>query len=279
MPSGAREPAQHLTFGDRVGNPGIHSRRIPKANQCSSGRQSHLFEVICRDTINRQSTVQSQYTVALSYIADHPSGENACKGLDAIVFVQFSVHGISNIPWMGRLIIVRRTQKGDQVAGIVVKVGTATVDMTGIEFMTYANHYLKAAEALARHSDPGRWFDPLPYQLLCQALELHLKSYIWFTDKLSRNNIRNKYGHDIVKLWRHSKTRGIGKFCTPTNMRDTTIALVGPYYKARKFTYLDLSMSWEGIPRLRTNPKSVPTLMRLCRQLRKSLRKPIQNAS
>jgi pyroglutamyl-peptidase len=35
-----------------------------------------------------------------------PAGENACKGLDAIVFLQFPIHGISNIPWMGRSIIV-----------------------------------------------------------------------------------------------------------------------------------------------------------------------------
>ena len=126
------------------------------------------------------------------------------------------------------------------MAEIILKVGTATVVMTGIEFMTYANHYLKAAEFLANHSDSDQWFDPLPYQLLCQSLELHLKSFIWLADKLSRKKIKSKYGHDIVKLWRHSKSRGISKFCTPTNLRNTTIELVGPYYKARKFTYLDL---------------------------------------
>lgn len=165
------------------------------------------------------------------------------------------------------------------MADIVVKVGTATVVMTGIEFMTNANHYLKAAESLANHSASDQWFDPLPYQLLCQSLELHLKSFIWFTDKPSRQKIRNKYGHDIVKLWRHSKSRGINKFCKPTRLRNATIELVGPYYKERKFTYLDLSMSWKGIPKLRANPKSIPTLIRLCKQLQKSLKKPIPNAS
>lgn len=151
--------------------------------------------------------------------------------------------------------------------------------MTGVEFMTYANHYLTAAESLAKRTDSGQWFDPLPYQLLCQSLELHLKSFVWFSDKLSRKKIRNKYGHDIVKLWRHCKSRGINQYCTPTKMRDMEIAFVGPYYKARRFAYLDLSMSWEGIPKLRTNPRSIPTLIRLCKQLRKSLRKPILNAS
>ena len=161
----------------------------------------------------------------------------------------------------------------------VVKVGTATVVMTGIEFMTYANRYLDAAESLANHFDSDQWFDPLPYQLLCQSLELHLKSFIWLTDKHSRDKIKNKYWHDIVKLWRHSKSRGIAKYCTPTDLRNNTIELVGPYYEARKFTYLDLDMSWEGIPNLRANPKSIPTLLRLCKQLRKSLNEPILNAS
>ena len=130
--------------------------------------------------------------------------------------------------------------------GIVVEIKPATVVMTGIEFMQYGNHYLDAAEYLsARDSDA--WFDPLPYQLLCQSLELHLKSFIWLIDRLSRKTIRNKYGHDIIKLWRHAKERGISRYCRPTEARDQTLALLGPYYRDRKFAYLDLSMSWEGI--------------------------------
>ena len=40
--------------------------------------------------------------------------------------------------------------------------------MTGIEFMQYGNHYLDAAEYLYA-KEPDTWFDPLPYQLLCQS--------------------------------------------------------------------------------------------------------------
>jgi len=63
---------------------------------------------------------------------------------------------------------------------IVVEVETATVVMTGIEFMTFANRYLDAAEIIGITNN-NEWFDPIPYHLLCQSLELHLKSYIWFT--------------------------------------------------------------------------------------------------
>jgi hypothetical protein len=160
----------------------------------------------------------------------------------------------------------------------VIQVGAATVVMPGIEFMQYGNHYLDAAEYLAR-SDINTWFDPLPYQLLCQSLELHLKSFIWLKDRLSRKTVKNKYGHDIEKLWRHAKERGISRYCSPTPARDAAISLLGPYYKDRKFAYLDLSMSFEGIPKVRSQPEAKSTVTRLCRQLKKSLHKPILNAS
>ena len=38
-------------------------------------------------------------------------------------------------------------------------------------------------------------------------------------------------------------------------------------------------MSWEGIPHLRAHPEARNIIMRLCKQLRKSLNKPILNAS
>lgn len=162
--------------------------------------------------------------------------------------------------------------------GIVVEIKPATVVMTGIEFMQYGNHYLDAAEYLSAR-DPDAWFDPLPYQLLCQSLELHLKSFIWLIDRLSRRTIRNKYGHDIEKLWRHAKEGGISRYCRPTEARDNTLALLGRYYRDRKFAYLDLSMAWEGIPKIRAHPKAKIVMTRLCRQLKKSLRGPILHAS
>lgn len=164
------------------------------------------------------------------------------------------------------------------MAGVTIQVGTAHIVMTGIEFMTYANKYFAAAELLHDRSG-GETFDPIQYHLLCQSLELHLKSFIWLTDRLTRSSFRTKYGHDIVKLWRHAKMRKISLYCAATPLRDETIELVGPYYKARQFVYLDLSMSWEGIPLLRKKKHVLPTLRRQCEQLHKSLREPILRAA
>jgi hypothetical protein len=57
------------------------------------------------------------------------------------------------------------------------------------------------------------------------------------------------------------------------------LALLGPYYKDRKFAYLDLSMSWEGIPQIRAHPEVKSVITQLCKQLRKSLDKPILDVS
>jgi hypothetical protein len=161
---------------------------------------------------------------------------------------------------------------------VVIQVGTATVVMTGIEFLQYGSRYLDAADHLARLKSTA-WFDPLPYQLTCQSLELHLKAFIWLSDRLSRNTIKNKYGHDLEKLWCHAKDRNLVRYCVPTEARDNAIGLLGPYYKNRKFTYLDLSMSWQGIPEIRAHPDALVVLTRLSRRLRKALHKPVLSAS
>ena len=161
---------------------------------------------------------------------------------------------------------------------VVIQVGTATVVMAGIEFLQYGSRYLDAAEYLADRK-PDSWFDPLPYQLICQSLELHLKAFIWLSDGLSRTTMKNKYGHNIEKLWRHAKERKLARYCLPSKARDDAITLLGPYYKDRRFAYLDLSMSWEGIPRIRAHPKALAVMTRLCRRLKKALHKPVLNAS
>lgn len=161
---------------------------------------------------------------------------------------------------------------------VKVKIGIAKILTTGIDFRTYAKRYYYAAERL-RGQPSTEWFDPVPYHLLCQSLELHLKSFIWLTDKLNHDQFKGKYGHDIIKLWRHAKDRGISRYCATTQLRDDTIQLVGPRYKDREFAYFSLIKSRPWIQQLRKNRQVLPTLSRLCKQLNKSLKRPIQQAS
>ena len=122
-------------------------------------------------------------------------------------------------------------------------------------------------------------FDPVMYYLYCQSLELYLKSFIWFIDRSSSETIRDKYRHNIEKLWRDAKKRDIGKYIRITQLRDNVIALVGPYYKTRKFNYLDLDMVHRGYKDLRSEPRVIPTLRRLTGQMENTLLVPILKAS
>jgi len=166
------------------------------------------------------------------------------------------------------------------VADTVIQVHSSRIVITGINFMTYANRYCEAASLAKTKSKALKGFDPVPYQLYCQSLELHLKSFIWLQDQqLGRNTIRNRYGHNLKKLWEHSKDKGIKKYIKLTPLREKVIELVSPYYKDRKFCYLDIDMIYDGYTNLKTEPKSLETLHRLSIQLGKSLKRPIYGAS
>ena len=145
--------------------------------------------------------------------------------------------------------------------------------------MTYANRYREAALAVLPLARGSSKFDPVAYQLLCQSLELHLKSFVWLKEQIGRDAIRKEYWHDIEKLWGRSKTIGIESYVRVTGLRDSVIALVGPYYKNRQFTYLDLDMVFSGFKNLKREPRALVTLSRLTGQLAKTLRKPILEAS
>ena len=161
---------------------------------------------------------------------------------------------------------------------VVVNPGPGHIESTGINFMVYAKQYRRAARAV-EVAPPVGGFDPVVYHLYCASLELHLKSFIWLTDRISTGKIKKKYGHDIVKLWRHAKQRRIDRYLTVTDLRDEVISLVGPYYKNRKFSYLDLTTAFRGYKRLKSEPRIVPTLRRLTTRLEKTLRTPILSGS
>lgn len=162
---------------------------------------------------------------------------------------------------------------------VVIHCEPGHIEMTGAVFMVYANRYHDAAIGSMTSSKNVRGFDPVPYYLFCQSLELHLKSFIWLKDRIATNTIKNKYRHNIVKLWDHAKARGIDRYARATELRDRVISLVGPYYKDRKLNYLDLDMIFQGYKDIKSEPKAIPTLRRLTHQLGKSLKQPILQAS
>jgi hypothetical protein len=165
------------------------------------------------------------------------------------------------------------------MANIAIKPKTGHINTAGTAFLFYANRYREAAVSLLPTVHIKNGFDPTVYFLFCLSLELHLKSFIWLCDRTGRNQIKNRYGHNIEKLWRDAKARGIKKYAETTPLRDRVIALVGPYYRKRQLNYLDLSMVFTGYSSLKAEPRVLPTLNRLTNQLGKSLHDPILRAS
>ena len=104
---------------------------------------------------------------------------------------------------------------------ITIQAGVATINMTGMQFMQYADNYYRAAQRVGVLD--SEVFDPVPYQLYCQALELRLKAFSWFKNmSLTRNTIKRIYGHDISRL---SGLR------TQTKRAGHVLAEVGPHFR------------------------------------------------
>ncbi len=144
----------------------------------------------------------------------------------------------------------------------------------GVNLHIYAGDYTDAVHALADADRKTVGFDPTLYQLSCQALELHLKAFLWLADGLSSKQLKNKYGHDLAKLWEHGKARGIGRYAKVTQLRDRTVKMVSTPYKNRQFAYLDpVSRVIDGDQS--AIDKIVPTLRRLNEQLSKSMDWPL----
>lgn len=155
----------------------------------------------------------------------------------------------------------------------------ATTVITGIALNVYADRYRDAAIACLRGSHASRGFDPVPYQLFCQSLELHLKSFLWLKLNLGDNTLKIKYGHNLERLWRDAKAHGVSRYATPTKQRDECIRIIGPYYLNRKLAYLDVDMVATGYSTIRAQPRILETLNRFTRRLGDSLRAPIMAAS
>ena len=129
--------------------------------------------------------------------------------------------------------------------------------------MAQARIYRDAARRLLRTSRKLSHFDPVPYFLLCQSLELHLKAYVGVTDSLSLKTLKDDYGHKLPKLWKHAQDRGLGQYVWPTKDRNDVIALIGPIYSDRRLNYLDLGMMFRDNNVIRADKRVIPTLLRL----------------
>jgi hypothetical protein len=61
----------------------------------------------------------------------------------------------------------------------------------------YARHYYKCKQDF---KPPDDYFSPIPYFLLCRAIELEIKAKL--TKRLPQSAVKKKFGHHLVKAYK-----------------------------------------------------------------------------
>jgi hypothetical protein len=84
-----------------------------------------------------------------------------------------------------------------------IKISPATGfhNFSSASFHLWATHYYKCVQDF-QSLDPARPFSPVPYALLCRAIELELKSRLLEITP-GREGVRKKYNHKILKAYLH----------------------------------------------------------------------------
>jgi hypothetical protein len=83
----------------------------------------------------------------------------------------------------------------------IVEIGTVNVRMRPVGFALYAEEFLIAADSIPATSRArgNTTFSPVPYYLLCRALELALKAYL-IERHVSEGKLTKRYGHNLEAL-------------------------------------------------------------------------------
>lgn len=87
--------------------------------------------------------------------------------------------------------------KGEfEMADYKLVAGSGSVNFSAPSFHRWAFHYYKCVQDF---QSPDRW-SPVPYALLCRAIELELKSrHLELTP--GQRNVKEKFSHDLQKLY------------------------------------------------------------------------------
>jgi hypothetical protein len=137
--------------------------------------------------------------------------------------------------------------------GIIVQVGGATVRMGPVGFSLYAEEFYLAAISIPEHSraKENTRFTPVPYYLLCRALELMLKAFLLAKNK-PLDQLKTRYGHNLETLWRAAKEEGLLDILGAFEPEfETDLRKANTYYKDKAFEYFDFrrwAHAYEGLP-------------------------------
>lgn len=118
-------------------------------------------------------------------------------------------------------------------------------------FLVYATDFLNAYESYK--SDIK--FSPASYYLVCRSLELSMKSFL-LAKGITRQEIKNEYGHDLQKILRKAKELGINTTSPISETQEEQIVKANDWYARKGFEYFELQNIVDG-------PETLPNLQAL----------------
>ncbi len=128
---------------------------------------------------------------------------------------------------------------GHQKTGSVsIKVPPGGFGMDPVGFAVYATQFLQAAQSIPKTAK----FTPVPYYVLCRALELILKAFL-LAKGIGQEQLRRRpFGHNLEALWRAAKSKGLMDVVSALpGSFEPHLAMANSYYKGKGFEYFDFS--------------------------------------
>ena len=112
---------------------------------------------------------------------------------------------------------------------IIITPGTAHINLSPDAFHMWATHYLKCKNDFR---SPNK-FSPVPYFLLCRAIELEIKAR--HLRNVTQTQVKDNYGHDLVKAYGAlTSTEQI-----LTQDEETTLKIANDIYRRKGFEYFE----------------------------------------
>ncbi|MGA7845026.1 MAG: hypothetical protein WCB17_10795, partial [Dehalococcoidales bacterium] len=119
---------------------------------------------------------------------------------------------------------------------IIISPEPMHINLSPDAFHMWATHYLKCKNDF---QSPDK-FSPVPYFLLCRAIELEIKARQ--LKAVTQNQVKDNYGHDLVKAY---------GALTPAEKvlvqnEEKTLKIASDIYKRKGFEYFNIMSAAQG---------------------------------
>jgi hypothetical protein len=109
--------------------------------------------------------------------------------------------------------------------------GTLYLNLSPEGFHLWATHYLKCRRDFIPPNSSG--FSPVPYFLLCRAIELEIKARL--LKNMTQKDVKTNYGHDLIKAY---NTLTLSEKIL-TKDEEKTLEAASQIYRRKSFEYLN----------------------------------------